>query len=67
VHVFSHFRLRIMPLICVVERAAVVSEPAASWVPVEDLAAAALPAPIRRLLESTAQRSGSKPLPSSRR
>ena len=67
VHVFSHFRLHIVPLICQVERAATVSEPAANWVPVEDLAAAALPAPIRRLLESTAQSSGSKPLLSSRR
>lgn len=53
-HIFSHFRLRIEILRCDVEVLAHgVSEDVLEWLPVADVAAAALPAPIKRLLLAT--------------
>jgi A/G-specific adenine glycosylase len=52
VHVFSHFKLHITPLTCRVECLPATLEPTFFWVRYGDLAAAGLPAPVRRLLES---------------
>ena len=60
-HAFSHFRLRITPLLLDVEPSSAAMEPGLHWTAGEDLAAAALPAPVRRILEEL-QTSGSRPL-----
>jgi len=49
-HGFTHFLLRINPLLCQVQQLPEVAEPAGRWRAPHELAAAALPAPIRRLL-----------------
>jgi A/G-specific adenine glycosylase len=51
VHVFSHFKLHIAPLMFRVEYSHAALEPTFRWIRLDDLAAASLPAPIRRLLE----------------
>jgi A/G-specific adenine glycosylase len=53
VHAFSHFRLRIAPLEMRVEPASRAMEPGQQWLAPDALAAAALPAPVRRILEET--------------
>jgi A/G-specific adenine glycosylase len=53
VHAFSHFRLRIAPLEMRVEPASCAMEPGQQWLAPDALAAAALPAPVRRILEET--------------
>ena len=54
-HSFTHFRLRIAPRLCQVERVtAAVGEPGWQWLAYADVATAALPAPIRVLLEQAA-------------
>jgi A/G-specific adenine glycosylase len=65
-HVFSHFRLRITPLLVDVEPRLAAMETGLSWLAPEALARAALPAPVRRLLESI-QTSGSRPFDSRKR
>ena len=60
-HAFSHFRLNIAPLLLRVERTPTATEPGYAWLGPAELEAAALPAPVRRIL---AQTSGSSPLPS---
>jgi A/G-specific adenine glycosylase len=49
-HTFTHFRLTIAPLLCEVRSADLAAEPGARWLAAADLAQAALPAPIRKLL-----------------
>ena len=49
-HTFTHFRLTITPLLCEVRSADRTAEPGARWLAAADLAQAALPAPIRKLL-----------------
>jgi A/G-specific adenine glycosylase len=50
-HTFTHFRLTITPLPCRVQRIeAKAQEPGLLWLGREDIAGAALPAPIKRLL-----------------
>jgi A/G-specific adenine glycosylase len=52
-HVFTHFRLTITPQRCIVQRwPAQASEPGLIWLPLADVAGAALPAPIKKLLRS---------------
>ena len=51
-HAFSHFRLRISPLLVSVEPLAVAMEPRLAWWPLAMLKAAGLPAPVRCILES---------------
>ncbi len=51
-HAFTHFRLRMKPLICDVVGIPSAAEPEARWLGAHELAAAPLPAPVRRLLES---------------
>ena len=65
-HAFSHFRLRISPLLMDVEPRTVAMEPGLSWTALDALANAALPAPVRRILEAL-HASGSKPLDSRKR
>jgi A/G-specific adenine glycosylase len=52
VHVFSHFRLRITPVLCKVEPERVAGEAKRQWLASNTLPGAALPAPVRKLLES---------------
>jgi A/G-specific adenine glycosylase len=54
VHVFSHFRLDITPLLLRVEAAPRAMEATQHWLALDALEAAALPAPVRRILEQLA-------------
>jgi A/G-specific adenine glycosylase len=49
-HSFSHFRLHIQPLLCAVDVLPQVAESNLRWIATADLAQAALPAPIRKIL-----------------
>ncbi|MDP1654383.1 MAG: A/G-specific adenine glycosylase [Rhodocyclaceae bacterium] len=51
-HGFTHFRLRIQPLVCAVAALPQLMEPRLRWLGRDDLAQAALPAPIRKLLSA---------------
>ncbi len=51
-HTFSHFRLHIRPLLCAVEALPQAMEPGLRWVERKDLARAALPAPVRKILSA---------------
>ena len=52
-HTFTHFHLSIWPIVCRVDAAhGVASEPGWQWLPLVDTESAALPAPIRTLLET---------------
>ena len=54
-HSFSHFRLTMRPLLCLVEKTGGnTGEPGWEWVPIGDIDSAALPSPIRRLLQELA-------------
>jgi A/G-specific adenine glycosylase len=51
-HGFSHFHLRIRPVLCEVRRVAPgAGEPGRMWLAVEDAKGAAVPAPVRKLLQ----------------
>jgi A/G-specific adenine glycosylase len=49
-HAFTHFRLRIRPLICTVAGTTGLAEPGLRWLDQAVLVQAALPAPIHKLL-----------------
>jgi A/G-specific adenine glycosylase len=51
-HTFTHFRLRIRPLLCEAEPLPQAAEPGRQWLDAAGLARAALPAPVRRLLSA---------------
>jgi len=51
-HGFTHFRLRIRPLVCTVSGATRLAEPGLRWLDQAELAQAALPAPIRKILSA---------------
>ena len=52
-HGFTHFTLDITPVVCRVASASpCASEPGQVWLPVEEAAQAAVPAPVRKLLNS---------------
>jgi A/G-specific adenine glycosylase len=51
IHGFTHFRLRIQPLLCDVRVQPRLAEPGLRWVAAGALAQAALPAPIRKILD----------------
>jgi A/G-specific adenine glycosylase len=53
-HAFTHFLLRLDPLLCRVEPLVQAAEPAGRWLAESDWASAGLPAPIRRLLMAQA-------------
>jgi len=48
-HGFTHFRLRIYPLLCQVTRKPSIQSPASLWIDVEEVAEAAVPAPVRTI------------------
>jgi len=50
VHAFTHFRLRIEPFVCEARSARGAAAPGAVWLPAADVAGAALPRPVKRLL-----------------
>lgn len=52
IHTFTHFRLRIQPWLLPVERPPGASEPGRLWLALDDLDGAALPTPVRRILEA---------------
>ncbi|MDA8256242.1 MAG: A/G-specific adenine glycosylase [Betaproteobacteria bacterium] len=66
VHAFSHFRLQIAPLLLQVNPLAGAMEPGRQWLPLSALEGAALPTPVRTILDAV-YASGSKPLPSRKR
>jgi A/G-specific adenine glycosylase len=49
-HGFTHFRLRIHPLLCQVTRKPTVQSPASLWIDVEEVSEAAVPSPVRTLV-----------------
>jgi len=51
-HTFTHFRLTMRPLLCEAEPLMQASEPAGRWLARNELDAAPLPAPIRKLLSA---------------
>jgi A/G-specific adenine glycosylase len=51
-HAFSHFRLHIVPLLLLVEPVSAAMEPGLRWLDLADTPNAALPAPIRRILDN---------------
>jgi A/G-specific adenine glycosylase len=65
-HAFSHFRLRITPLLLRVKPGNAAMEPGLQWLDLAGTANAALPAPVRRILDGL-HPSGSKPLLSRKR
>jgi len=54
-HVFTHFRLTATPWRIAAAEPGTLSDPAHTWVPLAELADAGLPAPIRKLLVTSAQ------------
>jgi len=56
-HTFSHFRLHITPLIAHAAPRLAATEPGQQWLPLAELDSAALPAPVRKILEGV-RRSG---------
>jgi A/G-specific adenine glycosylase len=51
-HGFTHFRLRITPLLARLQRAPAMHEPGKVWLTPEDALRAAIPAPVRKILEA---------------
>jgi adenine-specific DNA glycosylase len=49
-HGFTHFRLRIRPLLCQVTRSPIAGQSRSLWVDIEDVSEAAVPAPVRTLV-----------------
>jgi A/G-specific adenine glycosylase len=66
IHTFSHFRLHITPLLLQVTPGSAAMEPGLQWLAMTETADAALPAPIRRILDAY-QISGNNPLLSRKR
>ena len=50
-HAFTHFRLTLEPVLCVVKPMATVNEADLQWVAIESAATAGVPTPIRKLIE----------------
>jgi A/G-specific adenine glycosylase len=60
-HGFTHFTLNITPVVCQLACASpCASEPGQVWLPLEEAAQAAVPAPVRKLLNSL-QKTGDRP------
>ncbi len=57
-HAFTHFRLTLEPVLCMVEPALAVSEPGMNWIAIDAAAAAGVPTPIRKLIERIAGDAG---------
>ena len=50
-HGFTHFRLEIRPLLCEVKKSPVLQSPGLVWTDVAEAAHAAVPSPVRSLLQ----------------
>ncbi len=62
-HVFTHFKLKIAVRPCrVAAGASRITQPGLVWLPLTDAASAAVPAPVRRILEALALKAGRKPV-----
>jgi A/G-specific adenine glycosylase len=57
-HTFTHFRLTLQPVLCVVKPTTTVDEPGLQWVAIDTAAAAGVPTPIRKLIERIAGDAG---------
>lgn len=57
-HTFTHFRLTLRPVLCLVERPTGVGESGREWLAIERAAAAGVPTPIRKLLSRVASAAG---------
>ena len=53
-HSFTHFRLTLEPVLCLVKPAPGVAEPGLQWVTIDTAASAGVPTPIRKLIEQIA-------------
>ncbi len=62
-HGFTHFKLKITVVPCRVTNDLHAPRPGLVWLPLADAAAAAVPAPVRRILEALAQKGGMKKPP----
>jgi len=60
VHAFTHFRLRIEPLVCEARGASAAAAPGAIWLPQDAVPGAALPRPVKRLLMTLGTRAGDR-------
>jgi A/G-specific adenine glycosylase len=56
-HGFTHFRLRITPVVAQTMRSARAEEPGRLWVTVDDALGAAIPAPVKRILDALSAQS----------
>ncbi len=57
-HAFTHFRLTLEPVFCLVQPQSGVGEPGLTWLPLGAAATAGVPAPIRKLIERMASNTG---------
>jgi len=57
-HGFTHFRLRITPLVVTVSRGVCAEEPGRVWLTPEDALGAAIPVPVKRILKALAHDKG---------
>ena len=57
-HAFTHFRLTLEPVLCIVKPAATLNEPGMQWVAIDTAAHAGVPTPIRKLIERLACAAG---------
>lgn len=57
-HAFTHFRLTLEAVLCIVKPAATLNEPVMQWVAIDTAAHAGVPTPIRKLIERLACAAG---------
>ena len=57
-HGFTHFRLRIQPLLCQVTRRPTVRSPASLWIELDEVSQAAVPSPVKTLVSRLGGSSG---------
>jgi A/G-specific adenine glycosylase len=57
-HAFTHFRLTLEPVFCLVQPQPGVGEPGLTWLSLGAAATAGVPAPIRKLIERMASNTG---------
>ena len=57
-HTFTHFRLTLAPVLCVVKPAPTIGEPGMNWIAIETAAAAGVPTPVKKLIERIASDAG---------
>jgi A/G-specific adenine glycosylase len=55
-HAFTHFTLRVQPYHLVAPRSDTANEGVTMWLPLQEVGSAALPSPVKRLLQGLARR-----------